>query len=254
MYKYTYLSISAASDEELNQTISWPRGAYGLPKANGGCPEGSWNEGWCIISTLNNTLYLPEGQRAAHMYGWVTNEDKDIAMHFCMKGEENTGSSSRDTPLWPSGTYCILQNGESCPSGFKTSSYPLMWGDVSPRGGCTPDVQHYDYHLYRKWYIVIHRFRGFNLCCRSDGNISTPVDLPHQHSFILLANLEQLQPSPRASSRPCQEVKGMQVEPEVINSTFSYDVINSFVPSWRSRQMFVLCYYSPLGGCLCAIV
>ena len=240
----------------MNQTILWPGGAYGLPKANGGCPEGSWNEGWCVISTLKNTLHLPEGQHATHMYGWVTNEDKDIAMHFCMKGEENTASDSQDTSSWPSGTYCILQNGERCPNGFHTSSYPLMWGDVSPRGGCTPDVQDYDYRFpywFRKWYTGIYRFRGFNLCCRSDGNITKPVDLPHQHSFILLANLEQIQSSKRASSRPCQEVKGMQVEPEVIDSTFSYDVIKHFVTSRDSRQMFVLCYYSPLGECLCPI-
>ena len=186
------------------------------------------------------------------MYGWVTNEDKDIAMHFCMKGEENTGSGSWDTPLWPRGTYCILQNGKSCPREFKTSSYPLMWGHVLPRGGCTPDVQHY--YWRPQWYT--HRFQGFNLCCRNDGNMTKPVDLPHQHSFILLANSEQLRPSQRTSSRPCQEVKGMQVEAEVIDSNFTYDVTFSKHPTYTrtAQETFVLCYYSPLGGCLCAVV
>ena len=247
-------------DEEPNQATCWPHGSYGLLKADSGCPAGDWDEGWSIISTSSNKLVLPQGQSTTHLYGWVTEEDRDIAMYFCIKSLSSEPDRQSDCNIrnssssWPNGTYCILKASDNCPEGFYSNKYDaLFWNRIDNKGGCTPPVTTSFYkvlHYWRpgKYFYVPYASESYALCCRSDGDLTKPVSLPNQHSFVLLANTNE---SSNVDKRPCQEIMGMQVRPEIIKSKYiATPAYNYYGRSIKFNEDFIVCYYSPLGELL----
>ena len=251
-------------DEEPNQATCWPHGSYGLLKADSGCPAGDWDEGWSIISSTSNKLTLPQGQSKTHLYGWVTEKDKDIAMYFCVKSLSESPEQDRQSDCnirsssssWPNGNYCILKTNNNCPEGFNSHTYGdvLVWSHIENKGGCTPPINRYVFTYYsrnrRSYFRSMYAY--YVLCCRSDGDLTEPVSLPNHHSFILLANTRA---SSNIEMRPCQEVKGMQVHPEIIRSNYTVTAYNVFyfgkLIQLNLEEDFILCYYSPLGEYLC---
>ncbi|XP_078571562.1 uncharacterized protein LOC144859147 [Branchiostoma floridae x Branchiostoma japonicum] len=101
------------------------------------------------------------------------------------KNEEGDGD-------WPSGNYCIFKKG-NCPGGFQSGW--LFWDDEDDDnknsvGGELPDGN-YD------------RDTMIRYCCRSDGNVDTPIVLPNRKPFYLFR-----------FKGGCQQVKHMSVREE----------------------------------------
>lgn len=166
--------------------MSWPRGTYGLPMPNSGCPttsEFSWSEGYHRQDT-EETGPRSSWSSPLHLKGDKT--PTQITQHFCVKTNIVGGR------LWPSGQYCIYRKG-TCPNGFHEGE--IKWDDEDTKNdnmadGILPDGE------YSKDTIL--RF-----CCRSDGSAENPIELPIREPFFLLKH-----------SNRCQAVLGMRVTEE----------------------------------------
>ena len=93
--------------------LTWPRGTYGLPMPQTGCPTVpgfTWHQGTRYQDTENygsgnrwSTTYHLAGRKAAN----------DMEQRFCMKTQELTNKYDL---LWPNGQYCVFKKGK-CPQG-----------------------------------------------------------------------------------------------------------------------------------------
>ncbi|XP_035698123.1 uncharacterized protein LOC118431114 [Branchiostoma floridae] len=167
----------------------WPRGTYGLPRTNTGCPESAgvtWHTGSRFQDTEDDDAnnYWTSG---LHFDGdfWRDN----MIQKFCMKTSYWTGHGT-----WPRGSYCIFKKNE-CPSGFQTGE--IYWDDEdnpfnqrNSRSGSLPDGK-YDRNTLI-WY-----------CCRNDGSANTRIPLPSRKPFYLFR-----------FRQGCQKVLGMNVREE----------------------------------------
>nr|XP_022295838.1 uncharacterized protein LOC111105752 [Crassostrea virginica]XP_022295840.1 uncharacterized protein LOC111105752 [Crassostrea virginica] len=90
--------------------VEWPFGTYTLVKPNAGCPSG-WLEGWRYQDNEdhNNKNKMSYGH---HFYGSF---GRNLKFYYCTR-DSNEFSGRR---YWPSGNYCILKQGASCPQGFR---------------------------------------------------------------------------------------------------------------------------------------
>ena len=89
----------------------WPKGTYGLPKTNSGCPVAAgvnWYTGWRKHDTEDSrsSNSWTSGIHFPGPYG-----KNNMHQHFCMKTISNQGDGA-----WPRGNYCIFKR-SSCPSG-----------------------------------------------------------------------------------------------------------------------------------------
>ncbi|XP_052062373.1 uncharacterized protein LOC127702281 [Mytilus californianus] len=179
----TILIVSSA------YAVQWPAGSYTLVKSKAGCPSG-WHEGWRKQDNedKNNSNEITNGH---HFYGTF---GSNMEFYYCTKDQQTISG----TQGWPSGDYCILRQGISCPPGFQTGS--IYWDDEdknnsNDKDGVLPSG------TYDKDTLI-------NYCCRSDGPYSTKILLPTGTPFYLL----------RFTSSPCQQVKGMVVRQETVKS------------------------------------
>ena len=81
--------------------VTWPSGAYGLPKAKTGCPESDgmkWKEGWRKQDMEDDKEWRSEISSNFHMEANIWGPKKDINRTFCIKDE--IGISKRE---WPRG-------------------------------------------------------------------------------------------------------------------------------------------------------
>ena len=81
--------------------VTWPSGAYGLPKAKTGCPKSGgmkWKEGWRKQDMEDDKVRRSEISSNFHMEANIWGPRKDINRTFCMKPE--IGISKRE---WPRG-------------------------------------------------------------------------------------------------------------------------------------------------------
>lgn len=95
--------IAAAALVDLN----WPVGMFSLPEDVDGCPIGLWETG-------NHTHYgllFNRWSREYHSATVVT--DTQVDRKFCTK----TYDAAINTVTWPSGSYCIMRSGGTCPAG-----------------------------------------------------------------------------------------------------------------------------------------
>ncbi|XP_076112432.1 uncharacterized protein LOC143080461 isoform X2 [Mytilus galloprovincialis] len=164
----------------------WPTGTYTLVKPKTGCPTG-WKEGSRRQDTENhrNRNFITPGH---HFYGKF---GIDMEFHYCTKDAHAISG----TQHWPVGNYCILRQGISCPSGFKTGS--IYWDDEdhhnsNEKEGILPSG------VFDTNTLIFY-------CCRFDGSYRTPINLPPTIPFYLL----------RYRS-PCQQVQGMVAREEVV--------------------------------------
>ena len=90
--------------------LTWPRGLYGLPKTNTGCPEETgfeWVEGARLQATESKNEWSSNNHFDAGLYKWR------VIQKFCIKSEDSVTDLDMD---WPAGVYCIYKV-HSCPSG-----------------------------------------------------------------------------------------------------------------------------------------
>nr|XP_022296352.1 uncharacterized protein LOC111106113 [Crassostrea virginica] len=88
--------------------VEWPFGTYTLVKPKAGCPSG-WLEGWRHQDNEDddNQNRMSYGH---HFYG---DFGRNLNFSYCTR-DPNEFSGRR---YWPSGNYCILKHGTSCPTG-----------------------------------------------------------------------------------------------------------------------------------------
>ncbi|XP_078339223.1 uncharacterized protein LOC144627150 isoform X3 [Crassostrea virginica] len=169
---------------ESTELVEWPFGTYTLVKPKAGCPTG-WLEGWRHQDNEDgdNINSLAYGH---HFYGSF---GRNLQFYYCTR-DPNQFSGRR---YWPSGNYCILKHGLSCPTGFLTGS--VYWDDEDRN-----NKNSYDGVLPSGDF---GRNTRIDYCCREDGRYNTKVQLPTSKPFYLL----------RFTS-PCQMVEGMYVREE----------------------------------------
>ena len=128
------------------------------------------------------------------------------------------------------GKYCIYKKGHHCPKGLKKGfvfwnddDYSLYNGDK--HGGELPE-----FYLYNERYTEIH------FCCRTDGEKNTPILLPIEFPFFLLAY----------ESAKCQMVKWALVSLEWIyfaTSNFNNDDQRDGAYPYDARKKHPTIYY-----------
>ncbi|WAR03064.1 hypothetical protein MAR_009622 [Mya arenaria] len=142
--------------------------------AASGCPMigVKWLQGWRKFDTENTN---PDNYFTVGINSFLSGyfDLSHIETRFCIKN--NSSFTSYDM-IWPTGSYCILKYGGSCPSGFQSGF--IHWDNedkdnANARGGTLPDgVYDSDTRIY--------------LCCRNDGLTSTAISLPVDRPFILM--------------------------------------------------------------------
>ncbi|XP_048743798.2 uncharacterized protein LOC125657187 [Ostrea edulis] len=208
--------------------VMWPGGSYTLLKPDTGCPP-TWLDGWRYQDNENNnnSNSISFGH---HFFGIIEEKPINLNFSFCTKNPQDVSDGGQ----WPSGSYCIMRHGETCPpGGFENGS--IFWDDENDKnknsaGGVLPSGQ------YDKDTMI-------NYCCRKDGNFTTPIQLPASLPFHLL----------RFNS-PCQAVKGMNSRELRIN--FDDENENNKDHAYGSHpygprpgkkdNALVYCYYNPI--------
>ncbi|CAH1801010.1 unnamed protein product [Owenia fusiformis] len=170
--------LSKPTGRIIRLPVAWPRGTYGLPKTNTGCPnDGTWHSGWRKHDTETNNWWSHPLHFPVNSY-WKN----DIYQHFCTK-TDTTGYSN-----WPEGEYCIYKS-KKCPEDFEEGW--IKWDDEDSNnknmnGGYRPDM-------------VATRDTIIFYCCRNDGHATNGIDLPMTSPFYLFPIKDY-----------CQKVNGMK--------------------------------------------
>ncbi|CAH1232650.1 Hypp485 [Branchiostoma lanceolatum] len=154
----------------LPYTKEWPRGSYGLPRTNTGCPVAAnarWRDGLRHHDTEDddNSNQWSSGIHFDGGYGG------NMDQKFCMKTEASMGEGN-----WPAGNYCIFKKG-NCPAGECFQWGKLKWDDEDDdnqnhASGVLPDG-------------IYNRNTEIQYCCRGDGSATTPIVLPSRRPFYL---------------------------------------------------------------------
>ena len=202
----------------------WPDGPFALPEPWEGCPVGGRYESF-VYQDNDDTNDNVENA-VSPGYHILLYQDYDYTeFSFC-----NFNSVSGSGP-WPNGSYCIVKLGTSCPSGFKEGY--LFWDDENDnndnRAGGNIPAGTFDSNTLIKY------------CCRSDGDIATPISLPNVEPYLLL----------RQSADGCQQVQGMSVSSEWVFTDDENDCnLNQksgsipYVQGIRDFRVYY-CYYTP---------
>lgn len=85
----------------FSESIRWPAGLYGIPKAASGCPK-SDDFQWLIGRRYQDTEnYKPASKSSNKLHLDATVSSNDIERSFCMK---TSASSDMERTLWPRGS------------------------------------------------------------------------------------------------------------------------------------------------------
>ncbi|XP_033118635.1 uncharacterized protein LOC117118225, partial [Anneissia japonica] len=100
-------------DPIVTVPITWPKGAFGLPKTNTGCPKTpgfTFHSGWRFQDCEDNN----NGNRWSSPLHFVSGSyGRDIYQHFCVKTQDTVTKYDVD---WPKGEYCVFkQSNNNCP-------------------------------------------------------------------------------------------------------------------------------------------
>ncbi|XP_048743795.1 uncharacterized protein LOC125657184 [Ostrea edulis] len=209
----------------FTSAVKWPRGTYTLVKPKTGCPRG-WLEGWRWQDNedKNNKNQIEDGH---HFFGISGNNPRNLNFSYCTKDPNDFN----DEGYWPSGNYCILKHGKTCPPGAFQSG-TVHWDDEDSRnknsaGGELPSGK-------------FGRNTEIDYCCRKDGPYSTEIRLPKSKPFYLLRHTTY-----------CQRVRGMYAREETVftddedkNNKNSVSGSHPYGPSngGRNYKLFY-CYY-----------
>nr|XP_022300141.1 uncharacterized protein LOC111108499 isoform X2 [Crassostrea virginica] len=199
--------------------IDWPYGTYSMITPRGGCPTG-WKWGWRYQDN-EDTGNLNSVTSGHHFNGFFFD---DTITYYCSK------TSSSGSGSWPSGNYCIMRYGSSCPSGFSTGD--IYWDDED-----TDNMNGEGGYLPSGTYSIGTRI---NYCCRNDGSYYSSISLPTDKPFYLL----------RYTSS-CQWVSGMSVSEEIIKTddedTANANSVSGSHPmdTGSGNHRLHYCYYAP---------
>ena len=170
---------------EMEQTLTqWPEGHFSLPESWDRCPPGAEELDSYIYQDNeddNNMNAESPGNRL------LLFQDRDYTdLSYCNFPSNANGGS------WPNGSYCLVKrSAQPCPDGFEEGS--LFWDDEND------DNDNYIYGIVPDGTFDSNTLIKY--CCRSDGDIATPIPLPNTAPFVML----------RQSAGGCQQVQGMNV-------------------------------------------
>ncbi|XP_033112976.1 uncharacterized protein LOC117113674 [Anneissia japonica] len=223
-------SVDAIEDEYLTIPITWPVGAYGLPKTNTGCPQTpgfTFHEGW-RFQDGENTRNAAYGSSPLHFPSGAASED--VTQHFCMKTQNEVTEYDM---YWPKGQYCVFKPSTgACPFGM-TSGW-IYWDDEDSKNknSLSSSVPSGVYDTNTK----------IDYCCRIDGFAENPIYLPVDSPFYLFPY-----------SHNCQSVEGMNANMEFYRwddeDTFNNDEVKGYHPyreiENNKNNKVYYCYYTP---------
>lgn len=162
----------------FSSSALWPPGEYGLPMPKSGCPganDFTWTTGYIIQDLQDGSSSKTNISSNSNLQAIVTN---DVQQYFCIKSNQTTVSDAKRKP-WPAGEYCIYQKGKSCPAGMSSGS--VFWDDENANGnnknaknGSLPEG-------------VFNEDTKIFFCCQTNGVHSTPIKLPVNKPFYLIA-------------------------------------------------------------------
>ncbi|XP_064637893.1 uncharacterized protein LOC135494074 [Lineus longissimus] len=196
-----WVGAKRPSDPKMSVALTWPMGSYGLPKPAAGCPSAKnfkWNEGMSYWGNHANSYEL---SRENHFNALSLSKNKNQVhtLPYCVK----TSNDKEALLDWPAGSYCIMQKGPKCPSGFASSilRYEAKFRFSTIRGknmkqsleeGTVPEIK------FKQPNTDIY------FCCRNDDFAANEIFLPTDKPFYLFPT----------TARECQKVKGMKVSME----------------------------------------
>ncbi|XP_050396408.2 uncharacterized protein LOC126814967 isoform X2 [Patella vulgata] len=218
---------------QAKATVEFPKGHYTILMAKEGCPHHLFQTG--------RLTHRGEGDNSVGHGGpqglagdFSTNS---FTYRFCTS--DNQYKHGGD---WPKGNYCILRRGGTCPLGFISGGGHIQFGDTdwnpaygSRYYGTLPDGVYDDN-------------TKLEFCCREDGAIIEPIDLPAVAPLVLFLYKQNIFDPPS-----CQAVKGMQYRQEhitfdnedggifEISGTTPYTVTNA-----NERISMYYCVYQPV--------
>ncbi|XP_033119821.1 uncharacterized protein LOC117119117 isoform X2 [Anneissia japonica] len=221
--------VEKAEDPVVQIPITWPLGAYGLPKPAAGCPPNidfPWHSGYRYQDTENDRAnnYWSDPLHFEGPYS-VDNMEQD----FCMKTQYKGGEYDW---TWPEGSYCIFKKGSTCPDGLDEGY--IYWDDENRHnansfGGSVPEGKYDDN-------------TRIEYCCKRDVINARATYLPTDSPFYLLSE-----------SNGCQKVHGMDVTEEFFrwddeDSSNSNDKggAHPFDSGDKTNHVLHYCYYQPV--------
>lgn len=167
-------------------TEIWPRGQFSLPDTTDAkfeCLYPLSREGFVCT---DDEQYNNDNDESDPLHlNIFRSPSSSTCIDYCTFTESSGG---RD---WPSGSYCILRRGGTCPVGFDEGSIYNDNEDTfnyTVQSGTLPDGAR-DFTCD----TLIH------YCCRNDSSVTAPIALPTANPFILL----------RESTDGCQKVLNM---------------------------------------------
>ena len=157
--------------------------------AMSGCPKAdgfSWDTGY-IYQDLEDDRCRTTASSSFHLQAEVKSSG-DVRRSFCMKTNRSSATDFGRSK-WPFGQYCIYKKGSACPKGLQEGW--VLWDDENGKDGVNLNFQsgsvpNGNYNQDTKIYF----------CCQTVGSSSTPVELPIDKPFYLIA----------FNNKQCQEV------------------------------------------------
>lgn len=147
-----------------------------MPKS--GCPKASgfyWNVGY-ILQDLEDVDSLTAVSPNSHLQGWVLG---DVVQYFCTKNNASVAVDGLRL-RWPAGEYCIYRKGTSCPKGFLSGS--MLWDNENSAVG-----KNKNQNAGILPAGVYNQDTKMFFCCQSTGSYQSPIELPIESPFYLIA-------------------------------------------------------------------
>lgn len=238
VYQCMETSSAVTYQKLTNEIMYWPKGPYGLLMADNGCPSNDMPSAWSNGSRLHYSNGNSMPSFSFHLYG---NYSRILFQHhFCIHDHPGDPfSMPRYQTYWEEGKYCIFRVSGQCPDEFHEGF--ILMDDLNGLefmqsvNGSVPDG-------------VYDKDTGFFFCCRSDGDVETPIVLPKDQPFVLfMAN----------GSTECQSVRGMLHELEFflfddenVNTKVAQNGSLPEVKRGTNNTVIYFCYYTPITcGC-----
>ena len=141
---------------------------------------------------------------------------------------KTTVNGCSENVTWPTGCYCLFKFND-CPSGFDSGEINWIGGSNNRADGVLPSG------IFEPDGICL------NFCCRCDGSITIPINLPMDSDFFLMAD-------PRGEGS-CQRVSGFDEDTQyVVWDPEIYTISSGKNPGQKTEYNGVnisFCYYTP---------
>ncbi len=183
------INHSTSFSSVASHAVQWPAGKYGLPMAKSGCPKAngfSWETGY-IYQDLEDDSSQSGTSSSFHLNARVFNSG-DVSQSFCIKMDKSS-TVDKNRLFWPYGQYCIFKKGSNCPTRLLNGW--VLWDDENGKNGANLNFQ--------SGIVPAGTYKQdtkIQFCCQTAGLTSTPIELPIDSPFYLMA----------FNNKVCQEV------------------------------------------------